>query len=473
MSEIIQVRNPYTGEIDYRFNDPEPGEVAHRCAKLRQNQAEWARLSIKARGAALAEFAAAIHRHETALIEALQIDTGRAQVASREIATLPLFIDRAIQTAELALAPSDARAAAIPVIQGSTVRIPYGLVGNISPWNFPAILSFLDTFPALIAGNAVVIKPSEITPRWVEPMRAAIQACPAIAKVLDIIVGTGQVGATLIDHVDAIVFTGSVPTGRKVAEAAARNFIPAHLELGGKDPAVVLASADPIKAATTITFCSSQSTGQACQSLERVYVHKSLFERFVEHSVHTAKQLELNFPDIDTGVLGPFIFAEQATKVREQIKDAVSQGATLHCGGEIINHGGLWMRPAVLTDISHQMTLMREETFGPVVPIMPFESEAEAIALANDSQYGLSASVFAADLDEATEFAKHIRAGAISLNDASLTALIHEFEHDSFGHSGLGKSRAGLSAYTRFTREQSLMANTSGNALLMQELANP
>jgi acyl-CoA reductase-like NAD-dependent aldehyde dehydrogenase len=453
MSKPYSVRNPYTGEHDYSFDDPSPAS----------NQADWAALPISERIAALEGFAKAIIRRQSELTAALTADTGRTYVAAREIDTLPYFIQRLGQDAPAALAPTPARPAGIPVIEGSTVRSPYGVVGNISPWNFPA----------LVAGNAVMIKPSEVTPRWTDPMLEAINDCPEIAGVLDIVVGTGQAGAALIEHVDAVVFTGSVPTGRKVAEAAARRFIPAYLELGGKDPAVVLASADVNKAAEAVTFCSCQSTGQACQSLERAYVHESLFDTFLAKAIATAESLELNYPDINHGVIGPFIFAEQAQKVRDQIEAAVAAGATLHCGGEIIDHGGLWMRPAVMTGVTHDMELMQEETFGPVVPIIPFATEAEALALANDSKYGLSASVFAGTLDEAREFGSKIRAGAISLNDASLTALIHEFDHDSFGYSGLGKSRAGLSAYTRFTREQSLMANLSGEPLLITQLANP
>ena len=364
---------------------------------------------------------------------------------------------------------ADARAYS-GVIEGTSNRIPYGVVGNISPWNFPVILSFLDTFPALAAGNALLIKPSEVTPRWVEPVRAAIAACPVISSVLDIVVGTGQAGAAVVENVDAVVFTGSVATGRKVGEAAARRFIPACLELGGKDPAIVLPGADLERAARAITFCSVQSTGQACQSLERVYVARELYDDFVARAVEHAQNIQINYPDIDTGQVGPFIFEEQAGIVLQQLADAKGAGAHILTGGELLNHGGFWMQPTVVTEVDHSMSLMTEETFGPVVPIMPFDSEDEAVRLANDSRYGLSAAVFAATDEEAREFAGRIRAGAVSINDAALTVLIHEFEHDAFGESGLGASRAGHSAYTRFTREQSLMTNSNSEPLLPSTL---
>ena len=466
MNELRLVRNPYSGQSDYSYTEPSPGDVATICERLRSNQPEWAALTLAERITVLQRFAACIADHREALVEALSADTGRLPVAAMEIDALDGFVQRTAAEAAHALDTSPPRPAQIPTIEGVGHRIPYGLVGNISPWNFPVILSFLDTFPALASGNAVVIKPSEVTPRWVEPMRAALARCPELAAVLDIVVGSGECGAAIVGQVDAVVFTGSVATGRKVAVSAAEHFIPAFLELGGKDPAIVLESADIDLAAQTTTFCSVQSAGQACQSLERIYVAREHYERFVQQAVVTAESLQINYPDITQGVVGPFIFEPQAATVMRQLAAAKGQGAHIHCGGELLNHGGFWMRPTVVTGVDHSMQLIQEETFGPVMPIMPFDSVAEAVALANDSQYGLSAAVFAGTIDEGQAVAEQIRAGAVSVNDAALTVLIHEFEHQSFGYSGLGAGRAGDSAYTRFTREQSIMTNTAGQPIL-------
>jgi len=466
MTQALPIRNPYTGLFDYTLNEPDSATIASACTRLRTHQPAWARLPLSKRIAIIQDFGKAILSQRDALVAALSADTGRTQVAAMEIDTLTSFITRLAKDAPAALAGQVPTAASIPGVEGSSQRVPYGLVANVSPWNFPVILSFLDTFPALAAGNAVVIKPSEVTPRWTEPMRAAIAACPDIARVLDIIAGTGQTGATVCGQADALVFTGSVPTGRRIAELAAQRFIPAHLELGGKDPAVVLSSANIDLAARTITFCSVQSSGQACQSIERVYVARDRYAEFVSKSVAFARTLQINYPDRDRGVLGPFILAAQADKVMAQIKDAVARGATVHCGGKLIEHGGLWIEPTVLTDVNHDMLVMQEETFGPVMPIMPFDTDEQAASLANDSQYGLSAAVFAGDVSAGQEFAKRIHAGAVSINDAALTVVIHEFEHDSFGYSGLGVSRAGHSAYQRFTREQSIMTNVGGRPVL-------
>lgn len=466
MTDTKPVRNPYSGEIDYAYAEPSTADVAAVCDRLRNNQPAWAARTLAERIEVLRHFAACVADQRDALVEAVSKDTGRLPVAAMEIDALDGFVQRTAAEAPGALDTGAPNAAQIPNIEGSGQRVPCGLVGNISPWNFPVILSFLDTFPALAAGNAVVIKPSEVTPRWVEPMRAVLAECPELAAVLDIIVGGGETGAAVVSNADAVVFTGSVATGRKVAVAAAENFIPAFLELGGKDPAIVLESADIDLAAQTTAFCSVQSAGQACQSLERIYVAREHYDRFVEQAVAAAESLRINYPDITQGVVGPFIFEPQAAKVMLQLAAAKGQGAHIHCGGELLNHGGFWMHPTVVTGVDHSMELMREETFGPVMPIMAFDSPEEAVALANDSQYGLSAAVFAGSTDEGQAVAAQIRAGAVSVNDAALTVLIHEFEHQSFGYSGLGLGRAGASAYTRFTLEQSIMTNTTGQPIL-------
>lgn len=465
----VSVRNPYTGEADYGFEEPSAADIAARVENLRIKQPAWALLELQERLDALLVFVDRLNQHRKDLLAALVADTGRTQVAAMELEALDAFIARARTLAPEALATAT-QTASIPFIEGTSNRIPFGVVANISPWNFPVILSFLDTIPALAAGNAVMIKPSEITPRWTGPLLEAVAASDGIRDVLDILPGTGKTGAALVRHVDAVVFTGSVTTGRKVAEAAAANFIPAFLELGGKDPAIVLAGADMSYAARTITFTANQSAGQACQSIERAYVPRQHFDEFVATAVETANNMSLNYPDIDQGVVGPFIFADQGAKVLQQLADARGAGAEILCGGELLNNGGYWMRPTVITGVNHDMKLMQEETFGPVLPVMPYDSEDEAVKLANDSDYGLSAAVFAATPEQGREFAARLNAGAVSINDAALTAVIHDFEHDAFALSGLGASRSGLSAYRRFTREQAVMTNTAGQPLIQTSL---
>jgi len=462
----IGVRNPRTGEIDYTFTRPASAELQAVCERLRAGQPAWRALGIRGRLAALDKLAAALERHRSAIDAALTADTGRAILAGLEISYLPSMLERIALQADAFIELGEPVPSHTRPIVGREQLVPLGLVLCISPWNFPIILSLIDAVPALVAGNAVVIKPSEVTARWVEPMRAAIGEVPEVADVLELVLGDGATGAELIARADAVAFTGSVRTGRKVAVAAAENFIPSFLELGGNDPAIVLESADVSYAANAIMCSALSANGQACQSLERAYVAQSVYDRFVETLVGEAEQWQLNYPDIDAGSIGPFIFADQPSVVMQHLRDATAKGATVRTGGEVIDHGGKWMRPTVVTGVTHDMAIMREETFGPVIAVMPFGSVEEAVRLANDNDYGLAAAVFAATTDEARAVALQVNAGAVSINDAHLTAFVHDVPHQSFGLSGLGASRFGLEGLTRYTRKKALLENDSGCALL-------
>jgi succinate-semialdehyde dehydrogenase / glutarate-semialdehyde dehydrogenase len=396
---------------------------------------------------------------------ALTTDTGRQKISRIEVEGTPRLIARWANSAEaiIAAAQVQGRATSIPGISTSTRLVPYGLVGVISPWNFPLTLALIDAIPALMAGCAVIVKPSEVTPRFIRPLHAALAEVREIP--LAVIEGDGASGAALIPLVDYVAFTGSVPTGRKVGAAAAAAFIPASLELGGKDPMIILASADPVKAASTALRASIINTGQACQSIERVYVAKEIAEPFMAALVEQAEQAELNYPDINHGHIGPFIFAKQAAIVQAQIDDAIAKGAELHCGGKVENlGGGLYLRPTVLSNVTRQMSVITEETFGPVIPVRAFAGVEEALMMANDGIYGLSGAVIAGTLEEAEAVGSRLNVGGVSLNDGSLTSMVWEAEKSSFGLSGLGASRMGESGLLRFFRKQALIRQ-SGTAL--------
>ncbi|NJS15123.1 MAG: aldehyde dehydrogenase family protein, partial [Sphingopyxis sp.] len=309
--------------------------------------------------------------------------------------------------------------------------------------------------------------PSEVTPRFIRPLMAAIAAVPEVAAVLAVIEGDGATGAALVERADYIAFTGSVLTGRKVAEAAARAFIPASLELGGKDPMIVLASAHVPTAASIALRASIVNSGQACQSIERVYVDRQIAEPFLAALVAEADAVRLNYPDIRTGDIGPFIFAKQAEIVDAQVKDARAKGARLLSGGSIEDlGGGLYLRPTVLADVTPDMAVMREETFGPVIPVTIFDTVEQAVRLANSGVYGLSGAVLAGTAGEAAAVGAHLNVGAVSINDGSLTSMVWDAEKSSFGLSGLGPARMGDSGLTRFFRKQSLLRQM-GEALPM------
>lgn len=461
MGRAMHARNPRTGERDYAFQAADQAEVAAACAALRVAQPAWAERTVEARFEVLERFAESMDRHQDALAQAVSADTGRWLMALSEVRSVSPALARWRRYAPAVLAEDRAQSQAIPSIHYAQQLVPYPVVGVISPWNFPLLLSLIDALPALVAGCSVAIKPSEVTPRFAEPLARAIAEVPELAEVLTLLPGDGQTGAALVEHVDLVCFTGSVATGRKVGEACARAFIPAFLELGGKDPALVLASADPRRAAETVLRASVLATGQACQSLERVYVHESLFEAFVGHLVEQARQVPLNYPDIHRGIVGPLIFERQAEIIAAQLEDALARGATVHCGGEIERHGGgLWVRPTVLTGVTHEMRIMTEETFGPIMPVMAVANEQEAIRLANDSVYGLSAAVFAGTVEEGERVGRQLEAGGVSINDGSLTAQVFEAEKHSFRLSGLGGSRMGPAGLARFFRKKALFMQT-------------
>lgn len=456
----LPVRNPHSGEIDYHIDPVSPKDVATASANLRAAQPAWEAKGFKGRAEVLRAFGKAIAANKAEILSALTDDTGRSYISAMEIDGIPGAIERWVQAAS-ELADDTGRAGAMPFIEYSVGYRPYKLVGVISPWNFPLTLSFIDALPALMAGAAVIIKPSEVTPRFAAPVRDVINSIAGLKDVLAIVDGDGATGAALVDNVDMVCFTGSVATGRKVGEQAARNFIPSCLELGGKDPAIVLESADVERASTSLLRASVLNTGQACQSIERIYVARPIFNDFLEKLVAKANEVTINAPDIHSGHIGPIIFEKQASIIEDQIEDARAKGATIHTGGKIEKHGGNWCRPTVITGLTSDMKIMFEETFGPLLPVIPFDTVEEAIALANDSDYGLSGAVYAATADEAIAVGRQIEAGGISINDGSLTGMMHEAEKNSFKLSGMGASRMGRSGFLRFFRRQSMMVNTA------------
>ena len=461
MSNIIQVINPRTGIADYEITAVTDAEISVLADKARAAQTDWRAKGLEARCEAIRKFADALEAHAGSVMQALEIDTGRRKLAQAEvfgvIANLRTWADRA----PTLMPKSDwTQGRAKSNFKHINDYVPYALVGIISPWNFPITLSFIDAIPALLAGGCVIIKPSEVTPRFADAL-APVIAEAGFTDILTFVQGGGATGAALIDHVDCICFTGSVPTGRKVAMRAAQNLIPVNLELGGKDPLIITEDADIEEATNLALRTSVLATGQACQSIERVYVSKSIYENFVSLLTEKAKAVELNYPDISQGHIGPFIFRHQADLVQGQISNARKLGARILTGGKILHHGGgKWLEPTVIRDVTHDMEIMREETFGPVIPVMSYDTLKEAIELANDTEFGLSGGVYASDVKAAHEIGKLIEAGAISLMDGALTGQYFEAGKQSFKHSGLGASRMGENGFLRFFRQKAYIANT-------------
>ena len=368
MIDTLAIRNPRNGETDYEIGVAGADVIAPLAAQLRNNQRIWKDRGIEQRVAVMQRFKNALADHSEAITAALSVDTGRHVLAATEVGSVMGGIDRWCKLAPSLLATDEHPSQAMPDVALRQQLEPYPLLGVISPWNFPFLLSFIDAVPALLAGCAVMIKPSEVTPRFAAPLNAVIDNIPELRDVLRFIPGDGRSGAALIDHVDVVAFTGSVATGKKVAAAAAANFIPAFLELGGKDPAVLLEGTDLERAATAIVRASVAATGQACQSLERIYVHESQHDEFVKLLAEKAAATNLSYPDPDKGILGPLIFERQAETIAAHIADAVEKGAIVNTGGKILElGGGLWIEATVLSNVDHSMAVMTEETFGPLM----------------------------------------------------------------------------------------------------------
>jgi acyl-CoA reductase-like NAD-dependent aldehyde dehydrogenase len=468
-----QVRNPRTGKFDFSFHPATPDVVASAVERIRIGQEDWSASGPEGRAAALRAFADAIDSRRQELLDALVADTGRYRIAGVEVDNVRFIIERSILFAEKLFATEPEREATIPGLFGHTQLVPYPVVGIISPWNFPVLLAMVDAVPALAAGCGVLLKPSEVTPRHAEVLNSCLQSVPALASVTDMVMGPGTTGAAVIDEVDAVAFTGSVKTGRIVGERAAANFIPAFLEMGGNDPAIVLPSADLDRAVGVILRASVAATGQACQSVERVYVHESIHDDFVARLTAAAENVTLNSESLTRGHIGPLIFEKQAAIIQAHVDDAVTRGATLVTGGRAVENGGIWYPPTILTDATHEMAVMREETFGPVIPIMRFSSTEDAIRLANATDYGLSANVFGTDESETLAVARRLDGGVVSINEASLSSMVHEFEQEPFKLSGLGRSRMGPAGVERYCRKKLIIADRGDAIRSVEDYCEP
>ena len=458
----IPVRNPRTGEIDYQIEAATAQEIGATARRLRAHQPAWLALGAEGRAAVLLRWADALQANIAGIVGQLSVDTGRVAIANVELFGVVGMLQRWAAQGPGIIAALDLKEvpSATPGMTISNRHVPYQLLGVIAPWNFPLLLALIDAIPALLAGCAALIKPSEITPRFIPELRKTIAQIPELEAILAVVEGDAETGKAIVGAADYVCFTGSVATGRKVAEAAAAAFIPANLELGGKDPMIVLPSADPVVAATIALRSSVAANGQACQSIERLYVHRSIADAFIASLVEQAKAVDLNYPDISQGHIGPFIFPAQADKVQTQIDAAVAEGARVLAGGTVeVLGGGKYLRPTVLVGVTQAMSVVADETFGPVIPVTIYDHIDEAVQLANDSVYGLSASVIG-DPVEAEAVGERIDAGAISINDGSLTAAVWDAENSAFKLSGMGPSRMGDAGLLRYFRTKAIIRQT-------------
>jgi acyl-CoA reductase-like NAD-dependent aldehyde dehydrogenase len=459
--DSIPVENPATGEIIQTIPVTPPEAVADVVARARAAQPAWEEMGFEGRSRILRRAQKWLLDNSERVIETIVSETGKAwedaQLAELGYGAhaLGFWAKRAPEY----LADQKVHSAN-PFVLGRKLVVrfrPVGVVGVIGPWNYPLSNSFGDAIPALAAGNSVILKPSEITPLTSLLMGECLRECGIPEDVYIPLPGYGETGAALIDHVDMIMFTGSTRTGKQIAARAAERLIPVSLELGGKDPMIVLDDADIERAANAAVHYSMQNSGQTCISTERVYVEEPVYDEFVAKVTEKVKALRMGKPEGPGSVdLGAIIFPPQADIIESHVKDAQEKGATIRTGGHLVKNGGLYFEPTVLTEVDHSMTCMQEETFGPTLPIMKVADDAEAIRLANDTLYGLAASVWGGDVARAERVARQVEAGVVTVNDAQINYLATELPMGGWKTSGLGY-RHGPGGIQKFCRQQSLL----------------
>jgi acyl-CoA reductase-like NAD-dependent aldehyde dehydrogenase len=454
--KILSV-NPATGEVLGEFECAGEAEVEAAVTRARAAQADWAELGLRRRIAVLREFQGKLHAKKSEIATTITREAGKPLVEALVTEVLVVLdavrflIDNAWALLRDEPVPHGNLAAKLKT--GWLVREPHGVVGIISPWNYPFSIPATETLAALVAGNAAVLKPSELTPLVALELASLLHGAGVPKDVFQVVVGEGPAGAALLrSPIDKLVFTGSVATGKRIAAAAAERLLPVVLELGGKDPMLVLDDADVDVASSAAVWGAFVNAGQACLSVERCYVHRSLYESFMKACAEKTKQLRVgNGIDSRTDV-GPMIAERQVRIVESHVEDAKARGARVLVGGTRLPELGVnFYAPTVLADVTHEMRIMREETFGPVLPVMACADDDEAVRLANDSEYGLAASVWTRDRKRGERLARRIQAGTVMVNDVISCYGISEAPHGGVKASGIGRThgRFGLDEMVR------------------------
>ncbi len=427
------------GEIEVQSE----AEVRAALARARKAQPEWAAWSVERRAGTLRKLLKILQERQEDVIETVIRETGktRGEAIPMEIYAACDSLSYYAKRAAKILAPETRRLhGVLRFLKKMTVhQVPLGVIGVITPWNGPFILALNPTAQALVAGNAVLLKPSEVTPFSGQLIAELFAQAGLPEGVLQVLTGDGETGAALCEAgVDKVAFTGSAATGRKVAEACARHLIPCTLELGGKDPMIVCADADIESAAAGALAGAYTNSGQYCCGTERVYVVESVADAFIEEVVKRAAALRQG--DEGESDVGPIFWPRQLEIIEAHVADAIAKGARVRVGGRRNpDLEGLFFEPTVLTDVTHEMEIMVGETFGPILPIMRVEDEDEAVRLANDTDYGLGATVWTSDNYKATELAQRIESGSVCINDMTMTYGCLEAPFGGRKSSGVGQ----------------------------------
>jgi acyl-CoA reductase-like NAD-dependent aldehyde dehydrogenase len=445
----LPIHNPATGQRIAAPNADDAGSVAAKAAAARAAQPPWAAVPLAERLAVMQRFRAGVVAELDALAHALTLEMGKPITQARnELNGLLPRLDFFVQACAAAI--GDETVFDEGGMRERITHDPLGVVANISAWNYPWFVGCNVVVPALLTGNVVLYKPSEYATLSGLHLTRLLHAAGVPEAALQCLVGTGEVGGALLQQrLDGVFFTGSHATGVRIAETLAPRLVKLQLELGGKDPAYVLADADVAAAADSLADGAMYNTGQSCCSVERIYVHESLHDAFVERFVATVKGMRLGDPLQPDTYIGAIARAPQLAVLQAQVDDALAHGATLRCGGHTLPSPGHWFEPTVLTGVHHGMALMREESFGPVIGIQKVVSDDEAVALMNDTRYGLTAGVYTRDPDKAQELLAQLNAGSVYWNCCDRVSP--RLPWSGHGDSGIGLtlSRYGIQAFTR------------------------
>src|SRR5215471_2572678 len=444
--KTIVVRNPASDEIIGEIPCLGVQEIAPAVRRAKVAQKRWAVSPLSTRLQLLRKFQNILCEQKDSIAATITREAGKplAEATATEVLVVLEAVNFLVNHVAEFLRPRDVPHSS-PVMKlkrGWLLREPYGVIGIISPWNYPFSVPSVQTLTALATGNAVVLKPSEFTPFSSLEMQKLLYEAGLNHDLLQIITGDGAAGAGLLAaDINKVIFTGSVATGKRVAQAAAARLMPVVLELGGKDPMIILDDANVEVASSAAVWGAFMNAGQTCLSIERCYVHERIYETFLQSCVEKTNKLRVGNGTESTTDVGPLIHQRQLKTVREHVDDALSRGARLLAGGKVLSQlGSNFFAPTILADVDHSIRVMREETFGPVLPVRSFKNEDEAVSLANDSEFGLAASVWTGNRKHGEALARRIDAGTVMVNDMISCFGISEAPHGGVKSSGIGRT---------------------------------
>jgi acyl-CoA reductase-like NAD-dependent aldehyde dehydrogenase len=450
----LRILNPATGGTVATVDADTPDSVRSKYRAARAAQPAWAAQPLRARVAAIARFRGMLEKDVARLARVLTSEVGKPIVQSEnEINGVLGRIDFFLKEAPRVLRPErvwNKRESSGSRMTEVIEHTPLGVVANVSAWNYPYFVGSNVFIPALLTGNAVLYKPSEYSTLTGLEIARRLHASGVPDDAFVPVVGGGATGSALVAQpVDGVFFTGSYATGRKIARRAASRMIKVQLELGGKDPAYVCEDVDVRNSAASLADGAFYNCGQSCCSVERIYVHRSIYGAFIEAFVETVAGFQIGDPTRRSTYIGPLARAAQLSVVEEQIADAVRKGGSVLCGGKRIKGRGNYFEPTVIVDVDHRMRVMREESFGPVIGIMPVHDDEQAVQLMNDNEYGLTAAVYCAKRSRAEKILSAVHSGSAYWNCCDRVSP--RLPWSGVGHSGIGLtlSTYGIQTFTR------------------------